>query len=42
MFITIHMGIAVYTVIKLNIKATDDVIFYYLNYLDINIRKLLI
>jgi len=36
------MGIAVYMVTKLNIKATGDMIFYHLNHLDINTRKLLI
>jgi len=42
MFITVHMGITVYIVIKFNTKATGDMIFYHLNHLDINTRKLLI
>ena len=37
--LTVDMGIPVYMVIKLNIKATDGMIFHYLNYLDINIKN---
>jgi len=42
MFITVQMGIAVYMIIKLNIKASGDMIFYHLYRLGINTRKLLI